>query len=58
MSHRCLAHLNDSQRDGLCGAAQNGHLGLLFTVIAGFLQQYEMMPLVELQKRFWHLKDV
>ena len=37
MSHCCLGSLTDSQIDGLCGPAQNGHCGLVLTVVLGFL---------------------
>ena len=45
-SHCCLGPLNDSQRDGLCGPAQNGHRCFLLIVAACV----SMLLLVELQK--------
>ena len=37
MSHRCLESLKESQSDGMCGPAQNGHCGLLLAVVTDFL---------------------
>ena len=37
MSHRCLESLTGSHIDGLCGPAQNGHRGLILTVMLDFL---------------------